>query len=78
MVHRGGEWHQSYVEEWKHFVEAIRTGKTVECGLHDGRHALAIALAAMESAATGMTIRLLSPAQELTRQPSTSLTTTFL
>jgi myo-inositol 2-dehydrogenase / D-chiro-inositol 1-dehydrogenase len=52
-LRRGGEWHQSYVEEWRHFATSIRTGLPVECGLDDGRRALAIALAAMESAATG-------------------------
>lgn len=53
---QGGEWRQSYVEEWRHFVASIRTGQPVECGLEDGRRALAIALAAMESAANGKTI----------------------
>jgi predicted dehydrogenase len=52
----GGEWHQSYVEEWRHFVASVRTGQPVECGIEDGRRALAIALAAMESAAIGKTI----------------------
>ncbi len=55
-LQRGGEWHQSYVEEWRHFVASVRTGLTVECGLEDGRRALAVALAAMESAATGHTM----------------------
>lgn len=50
---QGGEWRQSYVEEWRHFVGSVRTGRSVECGLEDGRRALAVALAAMESAATG-------------------------
>lgn len=53
---QGGEWRQSYVEEWRHFVASVRTGRPVECGLEDGRHALVIALAAMESAATGKTV----------------------
>lgn len=53
---QGGEWRQSYVEEWRHFVASVQTGRPVECGLEDGRRALAIALAAMESAATGKTI----------------------
>ncbi|MGH7216777.1 MAG: Gfo/Idh/MocA family oxidoreductase [Nitrospiraceae bacterium] len=53
---QGGEWRQSYVEEWRHFVASVRTGRPVECGLEDGRRALAIALAAMESAANGKTI----------------------
>jgi myo-inositol 2-dehydrogenase / D-chiro-inositol 1-dehydrogenase len=56
---QGGEWFQTYIEEWRHFVGSIRTGLPVECGLEDGRRALAVALAAMESAATGkaMTIK---------------------
>jgi myo-inositol 2-dehydrogenase/D-chiro-inositol 1-dehydrogenase len=53
---QGGEWLQSYIEEWRHFVGSIRTGVPVECGLEDGRRALAVALAAMESAATGRTV----------------------
>lgn len=53
---QGGEWLQSYREEWRHFVGSIRTGVPVECGLEDGRRALAVALAAMESAATGKAI----------------------
>ena len=55
-LQQGGEWHQSYVEEWGHFVASVRMGQRVECGLEDGRRALAIVLAAMESAATGHTI----------------------
>lgn len=55
-LRRGGEWHQSYVEEWRHFVTSIRTGLPVECGLEDGRRALSVALAAMESAASGRTV----------------------
>ncbi len=55
-LQRGGEWHQTYVEEWRHFVASVRTGLPVECGLEDGRRALAVALAAMESAATGQAV----------------------
>jgi predicted dehydrogenase len=52
-MREGGEWHQTYVEEWRHFVALIRTGLPVECGLEDGRRALVVALAALESVATG-------------------------
>ena len=55
-MRRGGEWRQSYIEEWRHFVTSVRTGQPVECGLEDGRRALAVALAATESAARGRTI----------------------
>ena len=55
-MRRGGEWRQSYVEEWRHFVTSAQTGRRAECGLGDGRQALAIALAAIESADTGKTV----------------------
>lgn len=55
-MRRGGEWSQSYVEEWRHFVTAARTGRAAECGLEDGWRALAVALAAMESAAMRATV----------------------
>lgn len=50
---QGGEWLQSYIEEWRYFVGSIQTGVPVESSLEDGRRVLAVALAAMESAATG-------------------------
>jgi myo-inositol 2-dehydrogenase/D-chiro-inositol 1-dehydrogenase len=55
-LRRGGEWRQSYVEQWRHFVTSARTGRPAECGLEDGRRALAVALAAMESADAGTTV----------------------
>jgi myo-inositol 2-dehydrogenase / D-chiro-inositol 1-dehydrogenase len=55
-LRQGGEWLQSYVEEWRHFVKSIRTGMPVECGLEDGRRALTVALAAIQSADTGKAI----------------------
>jgi len=70
-LQRGGEWRQPYVEEWRHFVMSVRTGKPVECGLQDGRHALAIALAAMESAATGKVVRLQAEKDVLPASPCT-------
>jgi myo-inositol 2-dehydrogenase/D-chiro-inositol 1-dehydrogenase len=57
---RGGEWFQSYVEEWRHFAASIQTGLPVECGLEDGRRALACALAAMASAASGKSVSILT------------------
>lgn len=56
ILKQGGEWHQTYVEEWRHFIASIRRGLPVECGLEDGRRALAVALAAMKSATTGKAI----------------------
>jgi len=54
----GGEWFQSYVEEWRHFVDRVRTGLDVDCGLEDGKRALAVALAAADSARAGKSITL--------------------
>ena len=48
---RGGDYVASYAEEWRHFVKAIEDDSTIECTLYDGRRALEIALAAMESSA---------------------------
>jgi predicted dehydrogenase len=45
----GGDHVASYADEWRHFAGAIRHDSKVECGLLDGRRALEIALAAMES-----------------------------
>lgn len=59
-LRRGGDWFQSYVEEWRHFADRIQTGLPVECGLEDGRRALACALAAMESAASGKSVSVLA------------------
>lgn len=47
----GGDYVASYAEEWRHFAKAIEHDSTIECGLFDGRRALEIALAAMESSA---------------------------
>lgn len=68
-LRQGGDWYQSYVEEWRHFVTSIRTGRRTECGLEDGRRALAIALAAMESAATGKTISMRREKPALSEPP---------
>jgi myo-inositol 2-dehydrogenase/D-chiro-inositol 1-dehydrogenase len=48
----------SYVGELAAFVEAVRAGTPVVVGGHDARRALRVALAAVESQATGTTVRL--------------------
>ena len=55
---KGGEWNLSYVEELRHFTDSIRKSVSVECGLEEGRRALAIALAAIQSADSGKSILL--------------------
>jgi myo-inositol 2-dehydrogenase/D-chiro-inositol 1-dehydrogenase len=43
----------SYEAEWRHFARVVRAGAEPECRVEDGREALAVALAAARSAATG-------------------------
>jgi myo-inositol 2-dehydrogenase/D-chiro-inositol 1-dehydrogenase len=53
----GGDYVLSYREEWKHFVEAIQRGEPPESTLEDGRRALQVALAAIQSASQGAPVR---------------------
>ena len=61
-MRRGGEWAESYRSEWQEFAAAVRGGRPAAASLADGRQALAVALAAAESASTGRTVRLPSQA----------------
>jgi predicted dehydrogenase len=53
----GGDYILSYQAEWEHFVSAARRGEAVQCSLEDGRHAVAVALAAIESVTTGRPVK---------------------
>jgi predicted dehydrogenase len=55
-MRRGGDYVMTYERQWRHFAGAIRGGGNVAAALDDGRAAVAIALAAMESANTGMPV----------------------
>lgn len=63
----GGDYLLSYRYEWEHFVTAIRSGAAVECDLEDGRHAVRVALAAVQSAATGQPVRIAAAPRRLPR-----------
>jgi len=54
---QGGDFIASYRAEWCHFMEAVRRGAPAECTLEDGRRALQVALAAIESASVGRPVR---------------------
>jgi myo-inositol 2-dehydrogenase / D-chiro-inositol 1-dehydrogenase len=56
-MRNGGDYLDSYRGAWRHFCGVIRNGGEVECTIEDGRRALAIALAAVESASTGLSVR---------------------
>lgn len=52
QARRGGDYVNSYAEEWRHFAEAVRGRARVSATLEDGRRALEVALAAAESSRT--------------------------
>jgi myo-inositol 2-dehydrogenase/D-chiro-inositol 1-dehydrogenase len=59
LVHhalRGGDYAESYAEQWRHFAGAMTSDAPVACTLTDGRRALEIALAAIEADATKRTV----------------------
>jgi predicted dehydrogenase len=58
QARRGGDYVNSYVEEWRHFADAVRGRAQVTATLEDGRRALEIALAATESTRTGRAVKL--------------------
>jgi len=55
---RGGDVIASYRDEWRHFSEAIRNNTPVQCNLEDGRSAVCVTMAAVESASRGRPVRL--------------------
>jgi len=57
-IRRGGVFDASYEAEWRHFVDVIRRDAPPGCTLEDGRRALEVVLAAMQSDASGAPVRL--------------------
>ena len=56
-LRQGGDFVASYRAEWRHFLDSIRQDTPVECTLEDGRAALAVTLAALESVSLGRSVR---------------------
>ena len=54
----GGDIIASYRAQWQHFVDAIRNGAPIKASFEEGRSALQIALAAVQSASNGQPVRL--------------------
>jgi predicted dehydrogenase len=52
-MHRAGDYRLSYRDQWRHFHECVRLGVPAASTLEDGRQALAVVLAAAESAVAG-------------------------
>lgn len=63
---QGGEWQASYRAEWQSFVDAIERDGPVHCTLEDGRRAVQVALAAVESASTRQPVRVDRASREIT------------
>ena len=58
----GGDYLASYRNEWQHFAACIRDDLPVGCTLEDGRHAVAVARAVVQSAASGAPVSIAPPA----------------
>jgi predicted dehydrogenase len=58
QARNGGDYVNSYAEEWRHFADALRGRAEVSATLEDGRRALEIALAAIESSRTGRALKI--------------------
>ena len=56
-MRHGGDFIDSYRVGWQHNVDAIRQDTRPDCTLQEGRRALQVVLAAMESAALGRPVK---------------------
>jgi myo-inositol 2-dehydrogenase/D-chiro-inositol 1-dehydrogenase len=63
---QGGDFIASYRAEWQYFIDCIRGGLPVDCSLADGRRALQVILAAMESASLGKPVKVADAARKVT------------
>ena len=55
-LRHGGEISASYDNQWRHFYDCMRIGTPVNCTVADGRRAVELAIAAVESSITGRPI----------------------
>lgn len=53
----GGDFQAAYRAEWRHFLDCVRSGDEPACSLRDGRQALAVVVAAAESAESGLPVQ---------------------
>lgn len=58
IMARGGDFTDSYRQEWQDFAESIARGVPVQATLEDGRRALEVSLATVHSASTGKPVRI--------------------
>jgi myo-inositol 2-dehydrogenase / D-chiro-inositol 1-dehydrogenase len=72
-MRRLGDYGDSYLGEWTHFLDAVRRGTPMECTLEDGREALRLVLAATASATNGEPIRVSEAPRTITPAGSRAL-----
>jgi myo-inositol 2-dehydrogenase/D-chiro-inositol 1-dehydrogenase len=65
-IRQGGDFVASYQAEWRHFIDAIRQDTPVESTLEDGRRALQVVLAAVESASLGQPVKVAQASRKIT------------
>jgi predicted dehydrogenase len=62
----GGDWVASYRAEWRHFLDAIRRDTPAEPALEDGRRAVQLVLAALQSASLGRSVEVAQAPRHVT------------
>jgi len=65
-IRRGGDLVASFQAEWCHFIAAIQQDTPVESTLEDGRRALQVALAVVESAFLGQSVKVAQVSRTIT------------
>jgi predicted dehydrogenase len=58
IIRKGGDFGLTYRNQWQHFADCILHNRPPECTLEDGRHAVEIALATIDSASLGVPIKI--------------------
>ncbi|MBI3300777.1 MAG: Gfo/Idh/MocA family oxidoreductase [Deltaproteobacteria bacterium] len=66
QMRRGGDYIASYRAEWRHFLDCVQHDTPVECTLDDGRCALQVVLAALESASLRQPVNVSQGPREIT------------
>lgn len=58
VLRRGGDFASTFFGLWRHFIDCITRDLPSDCTLEDGKHALRVAIAAVESAASGQPVQI--------------------
>jgi myo-inositol 2-dehydrogenase/D-chiro-inositol 1-dehydrogenase len=65
-MRQGGDYVASFQAEWRHFITGIQQDAPVESTLEDGRRALQVVLAVVESASLGKSVKITQASQQIT------------